>query len=117
MIVYIYSKCSTCKKALSFLRDRGGEKSITIKEITQEPPSLSELQKMLSYQNGHLKKLFNTSGQLYREMHLNEKLQDMSLEQALDLLTTHGMLVKRPFLLGPGFGLLGFNEAKWAIHF
>lgn len=102
---------------MHFLKSRVPEKNITVKEITEEPPSLSELQKMLSYQNGQLKKLFNTSGQLYREMHLNEKLQNMTLQQALGLLTTHGMLVKRPFLLGDEFGLLGFNENKWTIHF
>lgn len=102
---------------MRFLEDKAHGKSITVKEITQEPPTLPELQMMLSYQHGKLKKLFNTSGQLYREMRLNEKLEHMPLEQTLAMLTAHGMLVKRPFLLGQSFGLLGFDETKWAMHF
>lgn len=113
MILYIYSKCSTCQQALRFLEKIKGKDSFTIKEITVTPPSLKELQQMLKFQNGNLKKLFNTSGQLYRELHLNEKLSDMTLDESLKLLTEHGMLVKRPFLLGENFGLTGFKEAEW----
>lgn len=113
MIVYIYGKCSTCKKALLFLTRH--KITFTVKEITTEPPSIAELQQMLKYQNGNLKKLFNTSGQLYKEMQLSEKLEDMSLDKALALLNQHGMLVKRPFLLGSHFGLTGFNEAAWSL--
>jgi arsenate reductase len=86
---------------------------VTVKEITQEPPTLEELKRMLTYQDGNLKKLFNTSGNLYKEMDLKEKLEGMSQAQALDLLHQHGMLVKRPFVLGDGFGLLGFKEKEW----
>lgn len=112
MIVYLYSKCSTCQKALRFL-EKQHLKGLTVKEITKEPPSLDELQRMLKYQGGNLKKLFNTSGQLYRELNLSEKLKDMPLEGALKLLTQHGMLVKRPFLIGNDFGITGFNETTW----
>ena len=105
MRIYVYSKCSTCKDALRFLTERGIE--VEVKEITEKPPSISELKAMLHYQGGNLKKLFNTSGILYREMGLTEKLKTMPLEEALELLSTHGMLVKRPFLLGKDFGLLG----------
>lgn len=111
MIIYIYGKCSTCQKALHFLKKQ--KEVFTVKEITQEPPSLKELQQMLKFQNGDLKKLFNTSGQLYREWQLNEKLNQMPLNVALKLLTEHGMLVKRPFLLGKDFGITGFNETQW----
>lgn len=114
MIIYIYSKCSTCQKALHFLEKIKGKGTFTIKEITQEPPSMDELKKMLKFQDGNLKKLFNTSGQLYRELHLNEKLDNMSVDKALELLTQHGMLVKRPFLIGKDFGLTGFKEAEWS---
>ena len=69
---------------------------------------------MLSFQEGNIKKLFNSSGQLYREMQLTEKLKTLSEEEALTLLSLHGMLVKRPFLLGESFGLTGFKEAEWA---
>lgn len=111
MIIYVYSKCSTCQKALNFLKRKNIP--FTQKEITETPPTLSELEKMLKYSHGNLKKLFNTSGLLYREMQLTEKLKTMSEKDALMLLSKHGMLVKRPFFIGNGFGLLGFNEAEW----
>jgi arsenate reductase (glutaredoxin) len=111
MIIYVYSKCSTCQKALSFLKRK--EIPFEQKEITLTPPSIQELERMLHFNDGKLHKLFNTSGMLYREMQLSEKLKTMSQAQALTLLTQHGMLVKRPFLLGSNFGLLGFNENSW----
>lgn len=114
MRIYVYSKCSTCKDALKFLNEQGIKAEI--KEITETPPSISELKTMLHYQNDNVKKLFNTSGILYREMGLTEKLKSMSLEQALELLSTHGMLVKRPFLLAKDFGLLGskvYDITSW----
>lgn len=112
MIVYSYNKCSTCKNALRFLEQR--QIAITVKEIVNHPPSLKELQKMLDYQEGNIKKLMNTSGNLYRELGLAEKLPKMTLIQILELLSKNGMLVKRPFLLGDGLGLLGFKEAEWS---
>lgn len=112
MLIYIYSKCSTCKEALRFLDHLKIKPEI--REITQTPPSLKELNAMLHFQNGNLKKLFNTSGNLYREMQLSEQLQNMPIQKALELLTSHGMLVKRPFLLGEHFGLTGFNKTEWS---
>lgn len=112
MILYIYGKCSTCKQALLILKQH--KVACTIKEVTIEPPSIAELKQMLKYQNGNLKKLFNTSGLLYKEMQLSEKLENMPLDEALALLTNNGMLVKRPFLLGHDFGLTGFNETTWS---
>lgn len=112
MIVYLYQKCSTCKKAQQFLKTIGAE--YTLKEISLTPPTLEELQKMLKHHKGDLKKLFNTSGNLYKEMQLSEKLNEMPLEEALALLNQHGMLVKRPFLLTKNCGLTGFNEEKWS---
>ena len=112
MKIYVYSKCSTCKDALRFLTLRGIKANI--KEITETPPTLDELQTMLHYQNDNLKKLFNVSGNLYREMQLAEKLDQMPVKQALELLSVHGMLVKRPFLLGDDFGFVGFKETEWS---
>lgn len=112
MRLYIYNKCSTCKDAVSFLKQLGVQAET--REITLTPPSIEELNAMLLYQKGNLKKLFNTSGNLYREMGLTEKLEKMPLNKALELLNSHGMLVKRPFLLGKDFGLVGFKEAEWA---
>lgn len=115
MIVYLYSKCSTCKIALHYLQKK--RITATIKEITNEPPSLEELEKMLTFQNGNVKKLLNTSGLLYREMQLSKRLNDMSLPEILSLLSSHGMLVKRPFLLSDEFGFTGFNEVEWSNKF
>ncbi|MGZ3733034.1 MAG: arsenate reductase family protein [Parachlamydiaceae bacterium] len=109
--VYVYSKCSTCQKALQFLKQH--RLSFQQKEITLTPPSLEELKQMLRFYKNDIKKLFNTSGILYREMQLSSKLPDMSESEALHLLTTEGMLVKRPFLLGNDVGLVGFREAQW----
>jgi len=113
MIVYIYKKCSTCQKALRFLEQLKEKRVVTIKEITVTPPSIEELQKMLHFQNRNFKKLFNTSGQLYRKLQLTEKLKEMPFDEALTLLSQQGMLVKRPFLLGKNFGLTGFKESEW----
>lgn len=112
MILYIYSKCSTCQNALKFLQRKNV--SFVRKEIVETPPSVEELRTMLDYVGGNLKKIFNTSGQLYREMQLTEKLKLMSEEEAILLLSQYGMLVKRPFLLGNDFGFLGFKETEWS---
>lgn len=69
---------------------------------------------MLGYQADELRKLFNTAGGDYRELNMNEKLPAMAVEEALELLASRGNLVKRPFLLGDGVGLVGFKEADWA---
>ena len=110
-IVYLYSKCSTCQKAVKFLEQH----KVVFKsvEIKTTAPSVDELKKMLKYQGGDIKKLFNTSGMLYRELNLTQKLPAMSSEQALELLSQNGMLVKRPFLLGKDLGLVGFREPQW----
>jgi arsenate reductase (glutaredoxin) len=109
--VYEYSNCSTCKKALKFLE----KKKIPFQAlpIVDEPPTLAELKKMLSYYEGKLGKLFNTSGLLYREMKLGAKLPRMKESDALALLAKHGKLVKRPFALGDGVGRVGFKEEEW----
>lgn len=68
---------------------------------------------MLSFYDGDLRKLFNTSGTLYKELQLKQKLPFLSKKEAFDLLTKNGMLVKRPFLIDKKIGVVGFNEAKW----
>jgi arsenate reductase len=112
MNIFVYLKCSTCQKALRFLKDKTIDVSIC--EINLTPPSREELEKMLEYQKGDLKKIINTSGLLYREMKLSEKFNEMSKDDILSLLCTQGMLVKRPFLLGDHFGLVGFKEVEWS---
>jgi arsenate reductase len=115
MVIYLYQKCSTCQSALRFLELQSAV--FTTKEIDKTPPSISELRKMLAWQCGNLKKLINTSGLLYREMHLAERLLDMSIEEVFQLFSQEGMLVKRPFLLADHFGLVGFKEAEWIQKF
>jgi Spx/MgsR family transcriptional regulator len=111
MIVYLHKKCSTCQHARSFLEAQGC--TYAVKDIVATPPTLLELERMLDYQAGNIRKLFNTSGILYREMGLATKLATMPKEEALQLLSQNGMLIKRPFLLAETFGLLGFQEAQW----
>ena len=109
--VYEYSGCSTCKKALKFLT--GKKVPFEAVPIVEHPPSVAELKKMLAHYDGKIGKLFNTSGLLYREMKLGEKLPKMSEAEALKLLAAHGKLVKRPFALGSGKGRVGFKEDEW----
>lgn len=108
--IYEYEGCSTCRKALKFLDAR--KLKYERVPIAENPPSRKELKAMLGHV-GELRRLFNTSGLLYRELKLGEKLKTMSEEQALDLLSRHGKLVKRPFVLLKDKGLLGFDEAEW----
>jgi arsenate reductase len=111
MILYLYSKCSTCQNAKRYLEKKGI--IIPIKEINVESPTVNELKKMLEFQQGNIKKIMNTSGILYREMQLSSRIAEMPLTEIFNLLNQHGMLVKRPFLLGSDFGLTGFKEAEW----
>ncbi len=108
--VYQYDGCSTCKKALKFLD--GKKVSYEKLPIVEKPPTEPELRRMLGHV-GDVRKLFNTSGQMYRELGISEKIGTMKEAEALKLLAKHGKLVKRPFVLGPGFGLVGFKEPEW----
>ena len=111
MKLYQYPKCSTCRKAVKFLNNHGVDyKSI---DIAEKAPSKSELKLMLASYDGNLKKLFNTSGQLYRQMELKDKVASMSEQEAIELLANNGMLVKRPFLVLGSTGTVGFKEDVW----
>lgn len=112
--VYEYEGCSTCRKALKFLDSR--KVAYEAVPIVETPPSKAELKAMLKF-SGELRRLFNTSGVLYREMGVGEKLKAMSEADALALLAKHGKLVKRPFVLLEDRGLLGFKEDEWAAAF
>lgn len=110
--IYTLSNCTTCKAATKWLRAKG----LAFEElaIRETPPSRAELQTMLAAHDGALRRLFNTSGRDYREQKLGEKLDALSVDDALRLLTGNGNLVKRPFLLGDGVALVGFDEAAWS---
>jgi arsenate reductase len=110
--VYTYANCSTCRDAVKWLRTQGV--AFVEKPIRETPPSVGELQRMLGYQDGRLRRLFNTSGQEYRALGLSDKLPAMTEAEALALLAGNGRLVKRPFALGDAFGLVGFDQAEWA---
>ncbi|MEM1223992.1 MAG: Spx/MgsR family RNA polymerase-binding regulatory protein [Verrucomicrobiota bacterium] len=112
MKLYIYKGCDSCRKAIKWLRAREiSFEEIPIREI---PPSLKELKKMLVHYDGDIRRLFNTAGGDYRELNLKETLPGMPEAKALLLLSERGNLVKRPFLLGDSFGLVGFKEEIWA---
>ncbi|MBS0627977.1 MAG: Spx/MgsR family RNA polymerase-binding regulatory protein [Verrucomicrobia bacterium] len=113
MILYLHSKCSTCQSAKSFLEEK--KIGVIIKDIVKDPPTYEELQRMLKFQNGNIMKLLNTSGQLYKKMELSKKLKEMTEFEVLSLLSSDGMLVKRPFLLGDGVGLTGFKEQEYLL--
>ena len=109
--LYNYPKCSTCRKAIKFL----DENHISYKkiDIVENPPTKAELKKMLAHLDGQTKRLFNTSGELYRELGLKNKVADMKDGEAIELLAQHGKLIKRPFLLGKDGGAVGFKEDEW----
>ncbi|MEN0059260.1 MAG: arsenate reductase family protein [Bdellovibrio sp.] len=112
--IYEYAKCSTCVKALKFLDAK--KVAYTKLPIADQAPSQTELKSMLAAlkkDGGGLKNLFNTSGVLYREMKISEKLATMSEAEALKLLSQNGKLVKRPFVISPDIHLVGFKEDQW----
>ena len=111
MLVLVYRKCSTCQKALKWLEANKVE--FQERPIVEENPTYDELKKWHEKSGLPLKKFFNTSGMLYKEMKLKDKLVDMSEDEQLKLLATNGMLVKRPLVVGEDFVLTGFKEKDW----
>ena len=110
--VYYYPRCTTCKRALKWLDDNGVK--CEKKHIVEEIPSLEELTAIYKKSGLPLKKFFNTSGLVYKNMGLKDKLADMSEEEQLKLLSSNGMLIKRPIVVGDDFVLVGFKEAEWS---
>lgn len=111
MLVLVYRKCSTCQKALKWLEEKGIE--FEERPIVEENPTYEELNEWYAKSGLALKKFFNTSGLLYKELGLKDKLATMSEEEQLKLLATNGMLVKRPLVVGDDFVLTGFKEKEW----
>ena len=110
--VYCYSRCSTCKKALKWLEEKGISHEVI--DIKTENPDEAELRKYHKMSGLPLKRFFNTSGMQYRDLGLSKKLPDMSDDEQFAMLAADGMLVKRPLLVGDGFVLTGFKEPEWA---
>ena len=108
---YLYPKCSTCKKAQKWLDESGAE--YTLRDIKTDNPTAEELKAWWEKSGLPLKRFFNTSGNIYKEMKLKDKLPEMSEEEQLALLATDGMLVKRPILVGEDKVLVGAKEKEW----
>ena len=111
MLVLVYRKCSTCLKALKWLEDN----NIVFEKrpIKEENPTYEELKAWYQMSGLPLKKFFNTSGLIYKELGLKDKLPTMSDEEQLQILATNGMVVKRPLVIGDDFVLTGFKEKEW----
>ncbi|MBQ9068542.1 MAG: arsenate reductase family protein [Eggerthellaceae bacterium] len=112
MLFVEYPKCSTCKKAKAWLDAHG--LTYTDRHIVGKNPTAAEVKKWHKRSGLPLKRFFNTSGMLYREMGLSKKLPNMTEEEMYKLLATDGMLVKRPILVLEDSVLTGFQEAEWA---
>ena len=111
MLVLVYRKCSTCLKALKWLEENHVD--FVERPIVEVHPIYEELKQWYARSGLPLKKFFNTSGMLYKEMGLKDQLPGMSEEEQLKLLATNGMLVKRPLVVGDDFVLTGFREKEW----
>ena len=114
MLVLVYRKCSTCMKALKWLEANNIE--FEERPIVEQNPTYEELKTWYQMSGMPLKKFFNTSGLLYKSLGLKDKLPKMSEDEALKLLSTDGMLVKRPLLISDEFVLVGFKEAEWNMN-
>ena len=112
MLVLVYRKCSTCMKALKWLEENDIE--FEERPIVEQNPTYEELKAWYQMSGMPLKKFFNTSGLLYKDMQLKDKLSQMSEDELLQLLATNGMLVKRPLVVGDGFVFTGFKESEWS---
>lgn len=112
--IYCYPRCTTCQRATKYLDSKSVEyEYINIKD---DNPSKETLRGLWQKSGLELKKFFNTSGILYREMELSKKLSSMTDEEKLDLLASDGMLVKRPILITENAVLVGFKESQWVVE-
>ena len=111
MIVLCYPKCSTCQKAMKWLQEHGI--SYIERDIVKDNPSYEELKEWYQKSGLPLKRFFNTSGLLYKEKQLKDRLPSRSEEEQLQLLATNGMLVKRPLVVMENAVLTGFKEKEW----
>jgi len=111
MLFMCYPKCSTCQKARKWLDEHNIE--YTERHIANDNPAYDELKEWYTKSGLPLKKFFNTSGLLYKEMQLKDKLSGMNEEEQLRLLATNGMLVKRPIVIKEDTVLVGFKETEW----
>lgn len=115
MLFIEYPKCSTCQKAAKWLKEH--EIEYVDRHIVEDNPKYEELKEWYERSGMPLKKFFNTSGMLYKEMKLKDKLPEMTEDEQLKLLATNGMLVKRPLVVADDFVITGFREKGWTEKF
>ena len=111
MLLICYAKCSTCQKARKWLEETG--KEFEIRDIKEENPTEAELRTWVLASGKPIKKFFNTSGLKYKELKLKDRLDQMTDDEKFSLLSTDGMLVKRPILLDGETVLVGFKKEEW----
>ncbi|QKG83512.1 arsenate reductase family protein [Kroppenstedtia pulmonis] len=111
LTLYQYPKCGTCRKAKKYLESKGIH--FETKHIVEEPPAREELEMMVRQSGLDIKKFFNTSGRRYRELQLKDRLKEMREEEMLDLLSSDGMLLKRPILTDGKQVTVGFKEETY----
>lgn len=110
-VLIIYPKCSTCRKAKEFLEKN--HIPFLERHILEDTPTKEELQEWITKSKREIKSFFNTSGNLYKELNLKEKLDTMTDEEKIQLLSQYGMLIKRPLLITEKGIYSGFRESKW----
>ena len=111
LTLYTLRQCSTCRDGVKWLGAR--KIAFAEKAIRETPPTLAELRAMLAAYNGEVRRLFNSSGLEYRALGLAKKLPGLTTDEKLGLLAGNGSLVKRPFVIGDGLALVGFDEKVW----
>jgi arsenate reductase len=111
MKIYCHPRCGTCKKALKFLDENNVQyEYINLLEVT---PTIDEIKKAYKNSGVPLKKLFNTSGKLYRELEMKDKVAGMTEDEVFELLSNEGMLIKRPMVIKGDLSSFGFNEEEF----
>ncbi len=110
--VYYYPNCNTCKKAIKFLEEKGIKFKLV--HLVEDTPSAAGIEALFKLGDYPIKKFFNTSGRVYRELNLKEKIINMKNEDASEILSSDGMLIKRPIITnGKDMLIIGFKESEW----
>ncbi|OKP72680.1 hypothetical protein A3844_07005 [Paenibacillus helianthi] len=110
--VYQYPKCSTCRSAVKWLREAGHE--LELQHIAEQPPTVAELRVLVAGSGLELKKFFNTSGEVYKNLGLKDKLPSLGEAEQLELLSSNGMLIKRPIVTDGTNVTVGYKEEQYA---
>ena len=111
LLMYLYPRCGSCRKAKKYMEEKSI--SFTERHIVEDPPTHEELAELIKKSGLPLRKFFNTSGKKYRELGLKDKLKGMSEEEMIDLLSSDGMLIKRPIVTDGEQVTVGFKEAEY----